>query len=242
MNLNKIKLGIIFDETFELNASYSGSNNNSYKSELIDRDWLGENGGGDDGNTQYNNSTHYSKSIVKTNIAEFDIHTKTYIFKTISLNAGYRQQEFDFEDKTQNYIYSCDSFIQKNNTCVTGLRNISGNFNNVNHINYYQKFRIPYIGLGFRDNFFNNKLDLELFGAYSNAVFANDRDHHVARSRITTSKFYNGKYYNFGGNLGYNFYKNLTIKIGYEYSEIPLIKGNFTVKYHYPSIESSYLI
>ena len=39
--MSKIKFGIIFDEQFELNLSYSSSNNNSYKSQMRDLDWLG---------------------------------------------------------------------------------------------------------------------------------------------------------------------------------------------------------
>ena len=229
--MSKIKFGIIFDEQFELNLSYSSSNNNSYKSQMRDLDWLGENGGGDNGDTQHENWTHSSNSIVKTNINEFDIHTKTYLFKKFSINAGYRQQEFDFEDKSQDYIYSCDSFIKKNNTCSTGLRNLSGNFNNANFINYHQRYRIPYIGLGYQDKFFDNKLGVEIFGAYSNSVFVNDRDHHIARNRVTIGSFNRAKYYNLGGNLTYNFYDNFSLRIGYEYSEIPLIKGNLNYKY-----------
>ncbi len=226
--MSKIRMGIIFDDLFELNLSYSTSNNNSYKNgKMTDLDWLGENGGGNDGNTDYNNWTHYSHSVVKTNIQEFDIHTRTIFYKKISINAGYRQQEFEFEDKTQNYIYSCDLYARLDAiSCVNGLRNISNDLKSINHINYNQRFRIPYIGIGLQDKFFNNKLAIDIFGAYSNAVFADDYDHHVVRSKVTTGKFYRGKYYNFGGNISYKFYENFAMRLGYEYSEIPLIKGN----------------
>ena len=62
--------------------------------------------------------------------------------------------------------------------------------------------------MGYQDKFFDNKLGVEIFGAYSNSVFVNDRDHHIVRNRVTIGKFNRAKYYNLGGNLTYNFYDN----------------------------------
>jgi outer membrane protease len=226
--MSRIKLGLIVDDSFSINLSYATSKNNSYKSRMTDYDWLGssEFPGGDDGNKDHGNWTHYSSSIVKANMQDFDINGNSTFFENYSFKIGFRQQEFNFEDKTQDYIYSCNQPVSSTNTCKIGFRNLSGNFNNDNSINYYQRFRIPYIGIGFDKKFLNKKLSLSVFSAYSSAVYAYDRDNHVKRSMTIERYFKNGKYYNIGTNIGYNFHDNFKINLGYEYTQIPLITGD----------------
>jgi outer membrane protease len=226
--MSRIKLGVIVDDSFSINFSYATSKNNSYKSKMSDYDWLGssEFPGGDDGNKDHSNWTHYSSSIVKANIKDFDINGNSTFFENYSFKIGFRQQEFNFEDKTQDYVYSCNQQPSSSNTCKIGFRNLSGNFNSENYINYYQRFRIPYIGIGFDKKFLNKKLSFSLYSAYSSAVYAYDRDEHVKRSMTVERYFKNGKYYNIGTNIGYNFHDNFKINLGYEYTKIPLIIGN----------------
>ncbi len=231
--MSRIKLGILLDNSFSLNLSYATSNNNSHNSKMTDYDWLGGSGsqGGDDGKKDPANWTHYSSSIVKTNIKDFDIHSNSIFFENYSFKIGFRQQEFDFHDKSQDYVYSCNEQYRAINNCQIGFRNLSGNFNNENSINYYQRFRIPYIGIGFDKKFFNKKLSLSLYSVYSSTVYANDRDVHVRRSMIIERNFKKGKYYNIGAKIAYNFYDNFRVNLGYEYTQIPLIIGDSNYSY-----------
>jgi hypothetical protein len=222
---------INFHEYFILNLSYLTSKINSYHSSMTDYDWRGESGG-DDGNTNHANWTDYSYSKVKTNLQQFDINTQAKLFKGLYFKIGYRQNEFDFSDQLQNYSYSCLNNDYNLSGCRIGLRNINGNLNNVNAINYHQTFKIPYIGLNLITKFFNNKLSTEIFGSFSNQVSAEDQDHHILRSLKIKRTFNNGKFYNLGFNINYKILDNLSTSIGYDYQEIPEIKGNSVYNFY----------
>ena len=233
IKMAKTALTFHFNEIFDLNISYASSFNNSFNnSSMTDYDWRGD-VGGNTGNANHSNWTDYSFSKVKTNIKEFDINSTSQVIDSVYFKFGYRESRFNFEDKSQNYIYSCTSSDLASGYCSTrGLRNRTGNFNSKNGINYYQRFRIPYVGAILKNNFLDKKLNIELYGAYSSAVFADDRDHHVFRSLIIKRTFQNGEYYNLGFNLKYNFFKNLSVKVGYDFTQIPEIRGDSSYEYY----------
>lgn len=233
IKMAKTSLTFHFNEIFSLNINYASSLNNSYNnSTMTDYDWRGD-VGGSNGNANHNNWTDYSFSKVKTNLKEFDINSSSQIVESVYFKFGYREMRFNFEDKSQNYIYSCTSADLSSGYCAQrGLRNRTGNFNSKNGINYFQRFRIPYVGAVIKNNFFDKKLNIELYGAYSSAVFADDQDHHVFRSLVIKRTFQNGEYYNLGANLKYAIYKNLSLKLGYDFSEIPEIRGDSSYEYY----------
>ena len=171
--------------------SYAGLFRNSSKSYMTDYDWLGSLGGGE-GNVNHNAWTHYSYSLTETKIEEFDINTSSDFLKFIDVNLGYREHRFKFSDSLQNISYSCtEEDFNKNICSQVGLRNINQQANGFNAINYYQKFRVPYIGASFKYGFFNDKLKFSVYGAFSNLVSAYSKDHHIARSFTITSEFNN---------------------------------------------------
>lgn len=158
---------------------------------MTDYDWLGSLGGGE-GNVNHNAQTHYSYSLTETKIEEFDINTSSDFLKFIDVNLGYREHRFKFSDSLQNISYSCtEEDFNKNICSQVGLRNINQQSNGFNAINYYQKFRVPYIGASFKYGFFNDKLKFSVYGAFSNLVSAYSKDHHIARSFTITSEFNN---------------------------------------------------
>jgi len=228
----RLNFGLDIDEFFSINTSYATSFDNSSKSYMTDYDWMG-NPGGDDGNQNHNDWTHYSYSSTTTKIQEFDINSLTKFFKHFGLSLGYREHRFNFNDSLQKINYSCTQASFNNNECnPIAFRNIFQNYNGINAINYYQQFRIPYIGANFSYRLLNNKLKFNIYTAYSNLVNAYSRDHHVLRSLEITSEFKNGKYYNFGTNIGYLIYKNLSLNLGFDYFEIPEIRGNSVYNYY----------
>ncbi|MFM7620269.1 MAG: omptin family outer membrane protease, partial [Alphaproteobacteria bacterium] len=145
----RLNFGLDIDEFFSINTSYATSLDNSSKSYMTDYDWMG-NPGGDDGNQNHNDWTHYSYSSTTTKIQEFDIYSLTKFFKHFGLSLGYREHRFNFNDSLQKINYSCTQASFNNNECTPiAFRNIFQNYNGINAINYYQQFRIPYIGANF---------------------------------------------------------------------------------------------
>jgi len=232
VKMARLNISFDIDKFFKINTSYATSFDNSSKSYMTDYDWLGS-PGGDDGNKNHNDWTHYSYSTTKTAIQEFDINSSVNFLKYFDFAVGYREHRFDFSDSLQNINYSCTQVSFNNNQCAPiAFRNNIQNYNGINVIDYYQRFRIPYIGANFSYALLDNKLKFNIYSAFSNFVNAYSRDHHIARGFEVISEFNNGKYYNFGSNISYLIYKNLSLNLGFDYFEIPEIRGDGYYNYY----------
>jgi outer membrane protease len=180
---------------------------------MIDYDWVGNNF---DGNIDHNNWTHRSISDVKIQKAQqFDI-AGTYSFykDELKFNFGYKHDHFKWSDRGGSYIYS-----------EFGFRDDVGNFDDERGITYEQIFQTPYIGLEYQKELFDKNIYANIFGNYSNLVYARGTDIHHQVNLKFDDYFKNGKYYNWGTSIFGKVKENIYLGLGYEFVYYPENRG-----------------
>ncbi len=213
-NLKMLSLGFNsqFSDGFGARIKFSNAINNG-DGKMVDYDWIGKNY---DGNKNHANWTHRSISDVKIQKAQqFDIAGSYNLYKDeLKFNLGYKYDRFKWRDYGGSYIYSDG-----------GFRNDVGNFNFQRGITYEQTFNTPYIGLEYQKELFDKEIYGNIFGNYSNLVYAHDVDIHHQRNLKFDGYFKNGKYYNWGTNIFGKVNEDIYLGIGYEYVYYPENRG-----------------
>ena len=226
-NLKMLSLGLNsqFFEGFGARIKLSTAINNG-DGKMFNYDWIGKNY---DGNIDHNNWTHRSISNVKIQKAQqFDIAGSYNLYKDeLKFNLGYKYDRFKWRDYGGSYIYSTTN---KDGTESIAFRDRVGNFNFQRGITYEQNFETPYIGLEYQKELFDKKIYANIFGNYSNLVYAHDTDIHHQRNLKFDAHFKNGKYYNWGTNIFGEIKKNIYLGLGYEYVYYPKNKGYMIVQ------------
>ena len=224
-NLKMLSLGFNsqFSDGFGARIKFSNAINNG-DGKMVDYDWIGKDPQGNDydGNKNHANWTHRSISDVKIQKAQqFDIAGSYNLYKDeLKFNLGYKYDRFKWRDYGGSYIYSRNG----------GFRNYVGNFNDERGITYEQTFKTPYIGLEYQKELFDKEIYANIFGNYSNLVYAHDADIHHQRNLKFDEYFKNGKYYNWGGNIFSKVKENLYLGLGYEYVYYPENRGYTIIK------------
>jgi hypothetical protein len=77
---------------------------------------------------------------------------------------------------------------------------------------------------------FDKEIYGNIFGNYSNLVYAHDTDIHHLRNLKFDGYFKNGKYYNLGANIFGKVKENIYLGVGYEYVFYPENQGYTIVK------------
>ena len=214
-NLKMLSLGFNsqFSDGFGARIKFSNAINNG-DGKMVDYDWIGKNY---DGNKNHANWTHRSISDVKIQKAQqFDIAGSYNLYKDeLKFNLGYKYDRFKWRDYGGSYIYSGNG----------GFRNYVGNFNDERGITYEQTFNTPYIGLEYQKELFDKEIYGNIFGNYSNLVYAHDTDIHHLKNYKFDEYFKNGEYYNWGANIFSKVKENLYLGVGYEYVYYPENRG-----------------
>jgi len=219
-NLKMLSLGFNsefsdgFGARIKLSNAINGGNGG-----MVDYDWIGENY---DGNLKHENWTDRSISDVKIQKAQqLDIAGSYNLYKDeLKFNLGYKYDRFKWRDYGGSYIYSENG----------GFRNYVGNFNGKRGISYEQNFETPYIGLEYQKELFDKKIYGNIFGNYSNLVYAHDTDIHHLKNYKFDEYFKNGEYYNWGANIFGKVKENIYLGIGYEYVYYPENRGYTIMK------------
>ena len=218
-NLKMLSLGFNsqFSDGFGARIKFSNAINNG-DGKMVDYDWIGKNY---DGNKNHANWTHRSISDVKIQKAQqFDIAGSYNLYKDeFKFNLGYKNDRFKWRDYGGSFVYSDG-----------GFRNYVGNFNFQRGITYEQTFRTPYIGLEYQKELFDKEIYGNIFGNYSNLVYARDIDIHHQRNLKFDGYFKNGKYYNLGANIFSKVNENIYLGVGYEYVYYPENRGYTIMK------------
>lgn len=213
-NLKMLSLGFNsqFSDGFGARIKFSNAINNG-DGKMVDYDWIGKNY---DGNKNHANWTDRSISDVKIQKAQqFDIAGSYNLYKDeFKFNLGYKNDRFKWRDYGGSYIYSDG-----------GFRNDVGNFNGERGITYEQTFETPYIGLEYQKELFDKEIYGNIFGNYSNLVYAHDTDIHHLTNYKFDEYFKNGEYYNWGANIFSKVKENLYLGVGYEYVYYPENRG-----------------
>ena len=209
-NLKMLSLGLNsqFFNGFGARIKFATAINNG-DGKMVDYDWVGDNF---DGNIDHNNWTHRSISNVKIQKAQqFDIAGSYNLYKDeLKFNLGYKHDRFKWRDYGGSFIYS-----------EFGFRDYVGNFDDERGITYEQTFKTPYIGLEYQKELFDKEIYANIFGNYSNLVYAHDTDIHHQRNLKFDEYFKNGKYYNWGANIFGKVKENIYLGLGYEYTYYP---------------------
>lgn len=225
-NLKMLSLGFNsqFSDSFGARIKFSNAINNG-DGKMIDYDWIGKNY---DGNINYANWTHRSISDVKIQKAQqFDIAGSYNLYKDeLKFNLGFKNDRFKWRDYGGSYIYSS---LDENYEPIA-FRDQVGNFNGERGITYEQNFRTPYIGLEYQKELFDKEIYGNIFGNYSNLVYAHDTDIHHQGNLKFDEYFKNGKYYNWGANIFSKVKENLYLGVGYEYVYYPENRGYMIVQ------------
>ena len=213
-NLKMLSLGFNsqFLDGFGARIKFSNAINNG-DGKMVDYDWIGKNY---DGNKNHANWTDRSISDVKIQKAQqFDIAGSYNLYKDeFKFNLGYKNDRFKWRDYGGSFVYSDG-----------GFRNYVGNFNGERGITYEQTFETPYIGLEYQKELFDKEIYGNIFGNYSNLVYAHDTDIHHLTNYKFDEYFKNGKYYNWGANIFSKVKENLYLGVGYEYVYYPENRG-----------------
>lgn len=213
-NLKMLSLGFNsqFSDGFGARIKFSNAINNG-DGKMVDYDWIGKNY---DGNKNHANWTDRSISDVKIQKAQqFDIAGSYNLYKDeLKFNLGYKYDRFKWRDYGGSFIYS-----------YGGFRNNVGNFNFQRGITYEQTFNTPYIGLEYQKELFDKEIYGNIFGNYSNLVYAHDTDIHHLTNYKYDEYFKNGKYYNWGANIFGKVKENIYLGVGYEYVYYPENRG-----------------
>ena len=213
-NLKMLSLGFNsqFSDGFGARIKFSNAINNG-DGKMVDYDWIGKNY---DGNKNHANWTHRSISDVKIQKAQqFDIAGSYNLYKDeFKFNLGYKNDRFKWRDYGGSFVYSDG-----------GFRNYVGNFNGERGITYEQTFETPYIGLEYQKELFDKEIYGNIFGNYSNLVYAHDTDIHHLKNYKFDEYFKNGEYYNWGANIFSKVKENLYLGVGYEYVYYPENRG-----------------
>lgn len=220
-NLKMFSLGFNsqFSNGFGARIKFSTAINNG-DGKMVDYDWIGKNY---DGNINHANWNHRSISDVKIQKAQqFDIAGSYNLYKDeLKFNLGYKYDRFKWRDYGGSYIYSS---LDENYEPIA-FRDQVGNFNFQRNITYEQNFRTPYIGLEYQKELFDKEIYGNIFGNFSNLVYAHDIDIHHQRNLKFDGYFNNGKYYNWGANIFGKVKKNIYLGVGYEYVYYPENRG-----------------
>ena len=213
-NLKMLSLGFNsqFSDGFGARIKFSNAINNG-DGKMVDYDWIGKNY---DGNKNHANWTDRSISDVKIQKAQqFDIAGSYNLYKDeFKFNLGYKNDRFKWRDYGGSFVYSDG-----------GFRNYVGNFNGERGITYEQTFETPYIGLEYQKELFDKEIYGNIFGNYSNLVYAHDTDIHHLTNYKFDEYFKNGEYYNWGANIFSKVKENLYLGVGYEYVYYPENRG-----------------
>ena len=213
-NLKMLSLGFNsqFSDGFGARIKFSNAINNG-DGKMVDYDWIGKNY---DGNKNHANWTDRSISDVKIQKAQqFDIAGSYNLYKDeFKFNLGYKNDRFKWRDYGGSFVYSDG-----------GFRNYVGNFNGERGITYEQTFETPYIGLEYQKELFDKEIYGNIFGNYSNLVYAHDTDIHHLTNYKYDEYFKNGEYYNWGANIFSKVKENLYLGVGYEYVYYPENRG-----------------
>lgn len=213
-NLKMFSLGLNsqFFDGFGARIKLSTAINNG-DGRMIDYDWIGKNY---DGNIDHNNWTDRSISDVKIQKAQqFDIAGSYNLYKDeLKFNLGYKYDRFKWRDYGGSYIYS-----------KFGFRDLVGNFEEQRGITYEQTFETPYIGLEYQKELFDKNIYANIFGNYSNLVYARGTDIHHQGNLKFDDYFKNGKYYNWGTNIFGKVKENIYLGLGYEFVYYPENRG-----------------
>ena len=213
-NLKMLSLGLNsqFFEGFGARIKLSTAINNG-DGRMIDYDWIGKNY---DGNIDHNNWTDRSISDVKIQKAQqFDIAGSYNLYKDeLKFNLGYKYDRFKWRDYGGSYIYS-----------EFGFRDLVGNFEEERGITYEQTFETPYIGLEYQKELFDKNIYANIFGNYSNLVYARGTDIHHQRNLKFDDYFKNGKYYNWGTSIFGKVKENVYLGLAYEFVYYPENRG-----------------
>ena len=214
-NLKMLSLGFNsqFLDGFGARIKFSNAINNG-DGKMVDYDWIGKNY---DGNKNHANWTDRSISDVKIQKAQqFDIAGSYNLYKDeFKFNLGYKNDRFKWRDYGGSFVYSGNG----------GFRNYVGNFNGERGITYEQTFETPYIGLEYQKELFDKEIYGNIFGNYSNLVYAHDTDIHHLTNYKFDEYFKNGEYYNWGANIFSKVKENLYLGVGYEYVYYPENRG-----------------
>ena len=225
-NLKMLSLGFNsqFSDGFGARIKFSNAINNG-DGKMVDYDWIGKDPQGNDydGNKNHANWTHRSFSDVKIQKAQqFDIAGSYNLYKDeLKFNLGYKYDRFKWRDYCGSYIYSS---LDDNDQIIV-FRDQVGNFNGERGITYEQTFNTPYIGLEYQKELFDKEIYGNIFGNYSNLVYAHDTDIHHLTNYKFDEYFKNGKYYNWGANIFGKVKENIYLGVGYEYVYYPENRG-----------------
>jgi plasminogen activator len=166
--------------------------------------------------------SHWSHSNVSvTKGILFDLNTEMAFLKLEQSSffaiLGYKHDNWEWESKGGNGIYSVHSF-----------RDYAFTLPDEKVITYEQTFDVPYLGVGFRANMDPVALSGRFLG--SAWVRGNDKDQHHLRNLEFKEDFSSGKMYGLEVACSYNFSPNLATTLAYQYQKFENTRADMTIK------------
>lgn len=163
--------------------------------------------------------TDYSRSEVEVLTAlAFDINIGFRLLtrRTFSLTAvaGYKQDEWEWTDSAQEFIYSEE-----------GFRDVRGHFGGISAIDYEQSFRIPYVGLQ-ADGSAGTRFHWQVYLLGSTLASAEARDHHILRELHFEDSFKELTFIALGIAAGFDLKERLRLSAELHAQHIPESPGD----------------
>lgn len=135
---------------------------------------------------------------------------------------GYRADNYGWDARGGDYIYSVSGFRDRQGSFTDGLLGIS----------YEQTHNAVYLGLGTEMNFTNFKVEARV--VYAPYVYAEATDHHHLRNLVTYEtydEFGEGDMIEIDLSGAYYFTKNLSLEVGFSYQSYSTATGD--IEWHF---------
>lgn len=180
---------------------------------LDDYDWLWS-------TSDWSDRSHHDDVSLTTG-RMFDINVEYTFFQRpevmLSGIIGYKQDEWAWEARGGDYLYSVNSFRDTAGFFTPGVLGIT----------YEQSLSVPYIGIGFQANMNPILLSGRLIGSV--LASASDNDQHHLRSLSYDRDFDRGNMFGFTFNCTYKFTNHLALMGSFQFNKYFTTRGDTTI-------------
>jgi len=188
-------------------------NANSGSNELDDYDWRYT-------TSLWSDWSHHD-DVELTKGTMFDVNAEFIFFRNqntaISAIVGYKQDNWEWEARGGEFIYS-----------IGGFRNTSGTFmDGVLGITYEQTFQVPYLGIGFEIDIEPVTLDGRIAASFLS--MASDTDHHHVRDLVYERDFDLGTMFSLNFGATYTFTKHIALGGRFQLTKYFTTTGDTTI-------------
>ena len=227
-NIYMISGGITIEPTdwLKVNTDF-GVKANSGSNEMDDYDWLFQSSDWSD--WSHHDDVELTKGSMLDINAEFTFTQQQTT--TLSAIIGYKRDNWEWEARGGDFIYSFDNFRDTSGSFTPGLLTAT----------YEQTIHVPYIGIGFQTNMAPAYLSGRLTGSF--LATTTDNDHHHLRNLYYEREFEPGGMIGIDLASTYKFTDNLAIIGKYQFCNYFKTRGDTTItdldtgiRYHFGDI------